>query len=272
MKISIVTATFNSQDKIVNNINSIIKQSYDNFEHIIVDNKSSDNTIELIQKIYLQRNLSDKLKIICEQDAGISDAFNKGIKAATGDIIGILNSDDQYFNEFVFERVVNAFKDENIIFVHGDILFVDPIYGTNIRKPLLCDIREAVPFNHPSMFFRKSVYNQFGIFDLKFRFAMDYELLARYEKSIPDFRQRGYYIQDEPIAIMNFGGASWKNEIKGIIEGRLGLIKNELWNLRAFYFFIVRFLRIILKKILSFFRLKIIIKFWRYLKWGNKID
>ena len=91
VRISIVTPTFNSEKTVEKNIHSVISQTHKNFEHIIVDNLSKDNTINIINKIYKHHNLLDNLTIISEQDSGISDAFNKGIKSARGEIIAILN-------------------------------------------------------------------------------------------------------------------------------------------------------------------------------------
>ena len=94
MKISIITPTFNSETTILNNVNSILNQTHLEFEHIIIDNESSDDTLKLINEAYNNRNLKEKLRIIREKDKGIAEAFNKGIEASRGEIIGILNSDD----------------------------------------------------------------------------------------------------------------------------------------------------------------------------------
>ncbi len=136
MKISIVTPTFNSEATILINVNSILNQTYSNFEHILIDNESSDNTLNLAKKEYRLRNSTEKLRIIREKDKGIAEAFNKGIEASSGEIIAILNSDDQYYGESVLEKVTNCFKDKNVLFVHGKIYFEDPLYGSNIRNHL----------------------------------------------------------------------------------------------------------------------------------------
>ena len=107
MKISIITPTFNSEKTIEKNVESILKQSFKEFEHIIIDNLSHDNTLDIIKKLYKDSPLN--LRIISEKDNGISEAFNKGINIASGDILTILNSDDYYYSENVFEHVVNTF-------------------------------------------------------------------------------------------------------------------------------------------------------------------
>lgn len=269
MLISVLTPTFSSGNTIVKNVNSIVTQTYKNFEHIIVDNLSKDNTISIINKIYKENNLLNSLQIISEQDTGISDAFNKGIKTAKGEIIGILNSDDEYFNNKVFERVIKAFNDNEIIFVHGDIFFDDPVYGSNRRKPLLCPITTAMPYNHPSMFFRKVVYEKYGFYDEEFKYAMDYALIIRYEKIIPDFREKGKYLKGDPITVMHSGGASWENELKSIKEYKIVLKDYDFWNFSAKKQYFFRTFRTWLKKILSDLHLTFLVKLWRMNKWKN---
>jgi glycosyltransferase involved in cell wall biosynthesis len=265
--ISVITPTFNSGNTIEKNVGSIINQTYKNFEHIIVDNQSKDNTVNIINKIYNRNNLSNSLYIISEPDNGISDAFNKGIRAAKGDIIGILNSDDSYFNNAVFEKVVEAFNDNEIIFVHGDIYFEDPLYGSNVRKPLLCPITTTMPYNHATMFFKKEVYKKYGFYDESYKYSMDYALIIRYEKEIPDFRNKGKYLQGEPISIMHSGGASWTHELKSIQEYKNALKKYGFWNFNAKKEYFLRFSRNRLKKVLSDLHLNFLVKFWRNKKW-----
>ena len=101
MNLSVITPTWNSASKIEDCVLSIINQHMTNFEHIIVDNISSDNTLELIKSIYNREGLLNNLRIICEKDNGIAEAFNKGIEASSGEIVGILNSDDQFYNDSV---------------------------------------------------------------------------------------------------------------------------------------------------------------------------
>ena len=269
MKISIVTPTFNSETTILNNVNSILNQTYSNFEHILIDNESSDDTLNLAKIEYRIRNSAEKLRIIREKDKGIAEAFNKGIKASRGEIIGILNSDDKYFNDNVFERVINAFDDEKSLFMHGDVLFNDPMYGSNIRKPLLCPVTYALPFNHPTMFFRKEVYKEYGSFDTGYNYAMDFEFICRLEKQIDDFYNKGIYLKGEPLVTMAAGGASWKNELDSIDETRKALKKYDYWNFNARKNYILRVLRTKLKILLSNNGLNRIIVHWRKRKWEN---
>jgi hypothetical protein len=167
---------------------------------------------------------------------------------------------------------MSEFEDPEILFTHGDIRFIDDIYGTNIRKPLLCDIREAMPYNHPTMMFRKNVYEQYGVFETSYKFAMDYEFVCRLEKMIPDFRERGRYLAGEPIVVQLAGGDSWRNESAGIEEVKKALIFHHLWNNEAEKFYRERIKRTKIKEILHSLKLDFIIRIWRTKKWGNKVS
>ena len=269
MKLSVITPTWNSASKIENCVVSIINQNITDFEHIIVDNLSSDNTLDLVKNIYHREGLLNNLRIICEKDNGIAEAFNKGIETSSGEIIGILNSDDQYYGESVLEKVMNCFKDKNVLFVHGNIYFEDPLYGSNIRKPLLCPLTRAMPYNHPTMFFRKEVYKQHGFFDTGYNFAMDFEFICHLFKSIIDFNSRGYYLDGKPLVTMVAGGVSWKNELESIEETKKALKKYDYWNIDARKNYILRKVRTKIKSALSSFGMERVITFWRKRKWEN---
>ena len=270
LKISIITPTFNSEKTIEKNVNSVIGQTYRKFEHIIVDNLSKDSTLKIINEIYQKNNSLNLLRVISEKDNGISDAFNKGIKIAEGDIIAILNSDDYYLDSNLFEKIVDVFKQSEVLFTHGDIKFIDDVYGSNIRKPLLCDIKEAMPYNHPTMFFRKNLYEQYGDFDITYKYAMDYELVCRLEKMIPDFRERGRYLSGEPMVVQLAGGDSWRNELESIEEVKRALIFHKLWDNNAEKFYRERIKRTKIKKVLHFLKLDFVVRYWRNKKWNNK--
>jgi glycosyltransferase len=269
MLISIITPTYNSEKTISRNINSVIGQKYSDFEHIIIDNLSTDKTIQIAQEIYTENNSTPKLRIISEKDEGISDAFNKGIEESRGDIIAILNSDDSYFNNNVFSRVLKAFREDSTLFVHGNMYFIDDNFGTNIRKPLLCKLTGGMPYNHPTMFLKKELFDKYGLFDLSYKYAMDYELIVRYEKEIKNFRKYGKYITGEPLAIQYAGGASWRNELESISEVKLTLKRYNLWNNEAALNYFFRKSRTILKSYVSFLRLNFLVKIWRRIKWKN---
>ncbi len=268
MKISIITPTYNSEKTIADNINSVLSQNYKDFEQIIVDNKSNDFTLSIAKEIYSKNNCSEKLIIISEKDEGIADAFNKGIKKATGDIITILNSDDKYFYYEVFTDVVEIFRKKEVLFVHGDILFRDKKFGSNRRKPLMTDIRVAMPFNHPTMFFRKELFGRVGLFDKSFRYSMDFEFICRLSKQF-NLNSVGYYLYGNPIVVMKAGGASWKNEIASIKETKRALKLHGYWNLKALFHCLMRIIRTYVKQLLDMIGLNSIVKLWRRFKWKN---
>ncbi len=270
IKISIITPAFNNEKTIEQTVVSVINQSYQRFEHIIIDNCSSDSTLDIVKKLYHGNKKNEKLKIISEPDCGISDAFNKGIKISGGDVIGILNADDYYYDNSVLQKISDAFENENIIYTHGNILFEDRKYGSNIRRPLLCPVTQALPFNHPTMFFRKEVYEKHGLYNVDYKQAMDFEFICRLEKSIDDFRSKGKYINGEPLVYMRAGGSSWENELGSLEEVKRALMKYGFWNKDAERSFNARIFRTKTKKILDYLGLNSLVKLWRKNKWDKK--
>ncbi len=269
MLISVITPTFNSERTIEKNILSIIGQSYNHFEHIIIDNNSKDNTINIINKVYEENHIKDKLITISEKDYGIADAFNKGIKKAGGKIIAILNSDDVYYNDNVFAKTVSAFENESILIVYGNVFFNDRLYGSNIRFPVPDKATGGLQFIHPSMFFRKEVYENLGLYNNDYRLSMDYEYYCRLAKNFKDLKSRIFYIKDEPLVKMNAGGASWNNELKSIEEIKKALIEHGFWNRAAKNFYAARKTRTMLKKNLTKLHINFLVKIWRRIKYGN---
>ena len=265
MKISVITTSFNSGGHILRNIESVNRQTHPDVEHLFIDNTSTDGTLEIIA-----RSAKRSPVVVSEKDRGISDAFNKGIRRASGKIIAILNSDDEFFSPDALARVDAAFeKDPDLEFVHGDILFVDEVHGTNIRRPLLCPITEAMPYNHPAFFVRKSFYEKLGLFDETYRYAMDFELISRMYDSPGAPRLKGLYLAGEPLSIMHAGGASWKYEMRSLGEVRRGLEKNSLLTAQAVRTLTLRRFRIGLKFQLSKVGLDGVVKLWRKLKWSK---
>ena len=265
MKISIITPSFNSEKTIERTLNSIVYQSHQPLEVIIIDNASSDQTLAIAKKI-LEAKV--EYKIISEKDQGISDAFSKGVKNSTGEIIGILNSDDEYFDKDVIKRIAEVFENKNIDFVHGDMQFVDEHYGTDLRKPLLCSLTYAMPYNHPSLFLRKKIYDEIGLFRLDYKYAMDFELICRMYADSKNCKYRGAYFDGEPIVKMYGGGASWVHEYKSVLEVERALKEHHFWNFQSFYFQSLRKLRIKIKNLFFLLRLNFIVRVWRKIKWG----
>jgi glycosyltransferase involved in cell wall biosynthesis len=174
VKVSVITPVLNGITTIADCISSVKQQDYDNIEHIIIDASSTDGTVEYIA--------SQKVKYISEADTGVYDAFNKGIKLATGDIIHILNADDYYANDRVVSTVVAKLEFESTDLCHGYITQMnrqgEPVkrVGKSLDKhELLSKMRVA----HPSVFIRKNVYLKYGYFSQGFKVAGDHEFLLR---------------------------------------------------------------------------------------------
>ena len=220
MKISIITPTFNSERFISSNVNSIKNQTYKNFEHVIIDNKSKDKTVEII------KNEGKNLKIISESDKGIYDAFNKGIALAKGDVISIINSDDYLADDKVLENVISVFNSHNIDIVYGNIKYVkrdNPnkvvrFWRSNPYVHKMFYLGWSPP--HPSFFVKKKIYEKYGNFNTNFGNASDFELMFRF---LEKHRIKSFHL-DDTMVIMRTGGVSNKN-IYEIIRQNITLMK-----------------------------------------------
>lgn len=183
MKISIITATYNSGSTLRDTIESVINQTYKDIEYIIVDGASKDNTLDIAREY--EPRFEGKMRIISEPDKGIYDAMNKGIAAANGDVIGILNSDDFYTSNNVLSKINNTFETNDVDAVYGDIHFVnDDNLGKCVRyysskgfKPW--KMRMGWMPAHPSFYCKKEIYNKYGTFDCSFKIGADFDNLLR---------------------------------------------------------------------------------------------
>lgn len=179
MKISIITVCYNSATTIEKTILSVASQTYKNIEYIIIDGNSNDNTLAVIN------NNQDKItNWISEPDKGLYDAMNKGIELATGDIIGILNSDDTFNSKTVIEEIANFHSQNKIEASIGNIIQhkengkIVRLYSSKNWNPEKLKIGFMPP--HPSIFFKKELFNKFGKYDLGFKIGADYELITRF--------------------------------------------------------------------------------------------
>jgi glycosyltransferase involved in cell wall biosynthesis len=212
MKISIITVVRNNKETIKDAMNSVLSQDYDDLEYIIIDGGSEDGTVDLINDVaarYPERGL----KIISEKDHGIYDAMNKGIRLATGDIIGMLNSDDLYINDNIVSTVANEFTSKNVDSIFADLVYVR---GGDLNK--IVRYYNSANFHpkkmaygwmpaHPTLFIRREIYDRYGLYKTDYRIAADYELIARFlVKHNVSFR----YIP-RVFVKMRKGGASTKN-------------------------------------------------------------
>lgn len=228
MKVSIITVCYNAASTIESAIQSVISQDYKNIEYIIVDGKSTDKTESIIEKY--NGRIS---KFISEKDEGMYFALNKGIKLASGDIIGILHSDDFYSNEKVISRVVKEFESKTVDSVYGDLQYVSRNNTKKIIRQWKSKSYDPSLFlngwmpPHPTFFVKRKCYEQFGEFNTSFSISADYELMLRflYKHTISSS-----YIP-EVLVKMRTGGVSnvtIKNRTTANKEDRLAWKVNRL--------------------------------------------
>jgi len=215
MKVSIITTTLNSSKTIQRTIDSVVGQDYVDIEHIIIDGGSVDGTYDIIKA-----NASRIAKYMSEKDDGIYYALNKGIKLATGDVIGFLNSDDVFTNKFVISRIVNCFNIKKTDVVYGNLVYQSDIenskriiryWKSNVFNPDYLYYGWMPP--HPTLYCRKSVYENYGLYKESFRISADYEFILRV------FKEPGLSKSFLPIIMVNMelGGVSNKS-LKNIIQ------------------------------------------------------
>jgi len=180
MKITIITPTYNSAKTLSRTIDSVISQNYNNLEYIIIDGVSTDGTQKIIEAYGDKINI----KIISEPDNGIYDAMNKGVKLATGEIIGILNSDDFYHSSNVLDTVSKAFESSDVDAIYGDLKYFDNDINKITRYWKTGEYNESKLNNgwiipHPTLFVKKYVYDNCGLFNTNFKISADYEFILR---------------------------------------------------------------------------------------------
>jgi glycosyltransferase len=240
MKISIITPTYNSEDTIEDTLKSVCNQSFSNYEHIIIDNKSTDNTLGIVNRYKNKSNLI----VVSEKDNGLYNAMNKGIKLATGDIVGIINSDDFFSSDEVFSLVINIFSsNSNIQGVYSDLEYVsrkDKNKVVRFWKSGECNeskLKRGWIMPHPTVFLRKEVYDNFKKpFREDLSLAADYEFLLRLIK----IKKINFYYINKVFVKMREGGVSG-GSLKQRINGWKQLRKS--WKINGFKvpsFFIVK--------------------------------
>lgn len=184
MKFSLVTVTFNSSATIRDTIRSVLLQIYENVEYIIVDGLSKDNTVEIVREF--EPLFKGRLRWISEKDGGLYDAMNKGIRMATGDIVGIINSDDFYHRRDTISRIAETFQNKEIQAVYGDVRFVN---SCNLDKTVRYyssknfspgHFRYGFMPAHPTFFTYRKYFDEFGYYKTDYHIAADYELLIRF--------------------------------------------------------------------------------------------
>lgn len=208
MKISLITAAYNSGSTLRDTLESVLRQTWTDLEYIIVDGASRDGTMDLVREY--ESRFEGRLRWISEPDKGIYDAMNKGLAMATGDVIGILNSDDFFSSDTILEQVAVAMADPDIDAIYGDIHFVHPddltkcVRYYSSKSFRRWQMRMGFMPAHPSFYCRRDIYEKYGRFDASFRVSADFELLLRL---IFVHRIHTRYIPQDFVT-MRTGGAS----------------------------------------------------------------
>lgn len=214
--VSVVTVCYNAENTIENTISSILKQSFSNYEYIIIDGKSEDKTNDIIQQylpMFEKRGIA--VKYISEKDNGIFNAMNKGIDMAEGIWIAFMNADDSYYDSEVFRDIFTDDRYENCDIIYGSTNFISESQE-EIRRPLKLDLRrEDGPFVHQSSFVKTEIMKQ-KRFDEKYLLAADYQLFLEL------WIEGRIFVEIENRVIANFSlcGRSHKNQYRGIAEVR----------------------------------------------------
>ena len=245
MKISLITVTYNSSKTLKTTLESILNQLHTDYEYIVVDGASKDNTVALLKEY--EPKFKNNIKWISEPDKGLYDAMNKGIRMATGDVIGILNSDDFFTSNDILRQVSEALeKNKNLDAVYGDIHFVNPdnlekcirYYSSKVFKRGL--MRLGFMPAHPSFYMRKACFEKYGLYKTDYKIAADFEYLLRV---IFKHKIRTQYIPVDMVT-MRTGGASTsglKSHMKIMKEHLKAFRENEIYtnafllSLRFFY-------------------------------------
>ncbi len=223
MKVSIITATYNSSQTLGDTMRSVLVQTYSDIEYVVVDGCSNDGTLDVIRQFEPQ--FRGRLKWISEKDDGIYDAMNKGIKMATGDVVGILNSDDFFTSNDVVEKFVPLFFNSSLDAIYGDVHFIHDghpekcirYYSSKRFRPFW--LRFGFMPAHPSFYCRRVIYDKVGLYKTDYKIGADYEMMVRL---FMVHKIRAAYLPSDFVT-MRIGGASTRN-----VKSRLQLIKDDI--------------------------------------------
>lgn len=217
MKVSIITAVYNRVTSIAQAVESVQAQTWSDMEHVVIDGASTDGTLQILRSC-----LSDRAILISEPDKGIYYALNKGLARATGDIIGLMHSDDFFADDRVIESVVSAFSDPGVDAVYGDLDYVAKDEPSRIVRHWRSGEYQSGKLArgwmppHPTLYLRRSVFEQWGGFDTSFRIAADYDAILRY---FGRGRIRAAYIP-RVLVKMRVGGESNRSLAKIWLKSR----------------------------------------------------
>ncbi|SEA09466.1 Glycosyl transferase family 2 [Prevotella sp. tc2-28] len=259
MRFSIITVCFNSSHTIRDTILSVLNQTMSPFEYIIIDGKSTDGTLDIIEEFkHIFENKKIPLRVFSESDKGLYDAMNKGIGMASGDVIGIINSDDWYEPKAI-EYANREFEQrKSISIVHGLVRRIRHdgysylMAGKNIKR-----LRYYMCLNHPTFMVKKSVYDRIGAFDLQYKLSADYDFTLRAYLSGFEF-----YKVEKIMANMRLGGISELRYKEGLKEKRIIQKKNGF----SFYVYSLSYIAFEIKHRIINFLVKRNINYQKFIK------
>lgn len=223
MKVTIITVAYNSGKTLADTFRSVLAQTYHDIEYIVVDGGSTDNSMEIIRK--WEPRFEGRMRWISEKDKGIYDAMNKGFQMATGDVIGIINSDDFFTANNIVERFVPEFKDASLDAIYGDVHFVRDgnfskcvrYYSSRLFHPRW--LRFGFMPAHPSFYCRREVFDRAGLYKTDYMIGSDYEMMVRLFRT---FHIKAKYLPIDFVT-MRTGGLSTRN-----MYSRYQLVKDDV--------------------------------------------
>lgn len=236
--ISIVTITYNDFEGLKRTLTSIP----DFVESVVINGGTDQASVEFLK--------SHTGKVINEKDEGIADAFNKGIKNSSGDAIMFLNSGDELIDPNYLrnaDEILN--KNDEVEFVHSNILLIEPGGTELFMKPAFCSLGRGLPYLHPTIVVRKSIFNQIGVFDKNYKIAMDFDFVARLVKN----RYKGFYVNEKAVVKMEGTGISIEKEFDAIKECYKSLKQNSLLNIENIFGISVRLALFSMRKLMTMF-------------------
>lgn len=223
MKITIITAVYNAAQTLADAMDSVLRQTYADIEYVVVDGGSKDGSVDVVRSY--EPRFGGRMKWVSEPDHGIYDAMNKGIRMATGDVVGILNSDDYFTADDVVEQVAQTLADTQLDAVYGDIHFIRAgqpdrcvrYYSSARFHPRW--LRFGFMPAHPSFYCRREVFERAGLYKTDYKIGSDYEMMVRL---FCRYHIRTRYIPADFVT-MRTGGASTRN-----VHSRLQLIQDDV--------------------------------------------
>lgn len=240
--ISIITPCFNSEKTIERTLQSVLNQTYQNYEYIIIDGESTDNTLDIIEQY--KEKFNNKLKVVSERDDGIYDAMNKGISLSKGKLIGIVNSDDYYEND-TLENIISAYNGEKYVVLYG---FLRTFVAEKMNSIVFFDhhfLGEKM-INHPTCFVSKELYNDMGVYSLEYKSSSDYDFMLRISQNKDVTFKPVYKI------LSNFELGGMSGSVLGMHETykimkKYKTISNEKYYFKRFYCFLLDIAKFIKK-------------------------